>query len=301
MPVGAILLELLADDRPRGRRRCASSCRAASTESLRHTNLSRTAAGQDLSTPQKSGRRYFPQSTASTFSFSAPPPPAASYSAEKALGSRHPSSTRVPQSRDHLGMNMMAKTENPPSPRHKVYVKPPKRRPSPPLPPPRAHSQRRQERDHLTMGSLAPMFEYPRKEKVPDPPLLLKRRTTGIRMFKVIPGEKPAPVRRGVKMVNPPEIHSFECRENEVKPFVPRSSSARANKSHFSLAHSDELLPRETFRRTKSVASQRSHSVDIIAWRGVPSASAVSTPRYSRSSSYTPQPRSFNIITNCPC
>lgn len=301
MPVGAVLLELLAGDRPRGRRRCASSCRAGSTDSLRHTNLSRTAAGQDVSTPQKSGRRYYPQSTASTFSFSVPPPLAAVEKQPLQQGGSSNSRHRYhSHSRDHLGMNMVAKMENPPSPRHKVYVKPPKRRPSPPPPPPRSASQRRQERDHLTMGSLAPMFEYPRKEKVPDPPLVLKRRTTGIRMFKVIPGEKTAPVRRGVRMVNPPETHSFESRQEDIKPFVSRSASARANKSHFSLAHSDELLPRETFRRTKSVGSQRSHSVDIIAWRGVEPA-APCTPRYSRSSSYTPRPRSFNIITNCPC
>eukprot|EP00796_Vickermania_ingenoplastis_P005952 gene5952-4261_t len=190
------------------------------------------AAAQPLAVHHKR-RRSFPHLGLSSVRIAMPPPSSTS-------------PPRVRPKRQHaqeqLGNDMTGKFLEPPSPRHKVYVKPSYTPPRRELGVSRHYAQGCYHRENLGSGSLVPRLESPKKYVTPEP-MILKRRTTGIRIFSVIPGEAETPRRRGVRMVPPPRSSRRANGEGQTC----RSSSARnTNKSHFTLGHSEELLPRRT-------------------------------------------------------
>lgn len=277
MPVGSLLVSLLRDDgAASGRRRYPS----ASKQTLMRTNLGRYSS-EGVKEDGERGRRRYPQSSRSTICFgsSATPP----RTRQSMVHRNHP---------DQLGANLLPKKCNPPSPRHKVHVTPPVTVEKSPHPLVR-RSNSTASRDHLDTG-MVPRYEPPKKHLTPEP-MILKRRSSGIRMFDVIPGEvKPEP-RRALRKVSPPR--SAHADSPTKASGRRRCASARNsnNVSHFTLAHSmeNESAAVESSRRR----FHRSQSADVIAWRGADS-SAVESSARGRRFSATPLPRSYNIITN---
>lgn len=286
MPVGSVLLSYLSDDPPRGRRR-ADPWKLRSRSSLRDTNLSRERqTDSPCCRRPHQGRRYFPYSTQS--SFVAGTVPSLLSTASVAIGFTRRSSSRCLSPPEQLGLNMTGKFERPPSPRHKVYVRPPR-----PI-----HSSKEQTTSgrghahdgripHLQTGSLIPK-EVWRTEVEDMNPMVLKPVKTGIRTFKLRTQEKTP--HRGVQIVSPtpgatPVLPYFvenvcddSCGRSRSKDGAPfprycKEGSTGRQKSSFSLTHSEAWVPPSYKRQLKRVETQsRSSSVDIITWRdaGIP-------------------------------
>lgn len=289
MPVGSLLVSLLStEERPRGRKRCPSA-RAASHESLLGTNLSRSSLQGP--TEETRGRRVYPYAQRSTFKLSTPIPTSSQ---------RTPSSIRRVHPPEQLGRDMIGKYAEPPSPRHKVYVPPPPTgREGEEAPSGRRRCSSLTPEDHLATGSLFP--HPPTPVKVVEMPCVPpKPRTTGRRFFSAIPGEITPKPRRGLKKVSP-RRESREDAGDTPRRCVGRASySAREkNKSHFTLAHCDDVQPASC--RSRSAGMHRSASVDIISWRNAAtqSSSLPPSPRSHRRGG-TPARRSYNIINNLP-
>lgn len=284
MVVGSLLLSLLSEDHPRGRRRADPSWKASSRSSLRGTNLSREQERQTTcgSRPRQ-GRRYFPYSTQSNFIVGAAP--ALHSAAAVTEGSSSSPTSRHSSLPDQLGMNMTGKHERTPSPRHKAYVRPPSvGRIEAAVVTSRAHVKDGQV-EHLRMGSLVPMrVERTAVEEYPSP-VIRKPRRTGIRTFP--PPSREKPVHHGVRMVCPmpgetsslpyfvepehPRRNSHDnTSDSDSTVFQPHCKlvSLGCQKSHFSLAHSDAYIPPNYKRQLKYIENgSRSTSVDIITWR----------------------------------
>lgn len=304
MPVGSVLMALLAEDRPRGKRHVDSSSRAHSRTSLRETNLSREkCTNSPYCTRHSQGRRYFPFSTQSSFTVGAAPRMhSGAKGKEDSPSKRSSQKFRIP---DQLGLNMTAKNEAPPSPRHKVYVRPESfshskeeiRSSS------RAHS-RGGWVPHMFMGSLIPKDVWPKEvEKVE--PIVLKPVKTGIRTFKSPAPEKP--LCRGVRMIHhaseKPSLPFFVENEDDNAAKVLRrnkGSFEQHQKSGFSIAHNDSYSPPDYKRQLKRVDSRsRSKSVNIFSWYSPPKVCNAVTAARAIPAAATTSAASCSTPTRC--
>lgn len=305
MPVGSHLVELLSDGAPRS---CGARYKSSPTvKSLRYTNLSRSPFLDDRiieKQKQRSGRRHL----SPAFSMA----PCCTRNDVIGLSRRYQSKSplRARQraslfhSKEQLGMDMTGKVDAPPSPRHKIYVSPPKTKVAtePILSNSRTRSQ--QNRKHLVISSLVPLLPSPKKKQPEEEIVRPRKRRSSIRLFHDIPGENTTPRPQRVKFVRSCseayEPLNLFCDRSESVP-TKRPQAAQVNKSHFSLAHStSRVQPVKRIPRANN-PYVRSASVDIISWRNAKAADDRNAPLARQTSvprALTPRPRDYNIITN---